>query len=429
VKKLVIDSTLLWRSGLKTLAKQIAPDFPILACPELGRRGKSVNNKRLVYLDSGATTLKPEPVLQAVEQVYREFPANVHRGVHTLSREATAAYEGARKAVQKFLNADAVNEVVFTSGTTAAINLVARSWGASELQEGDEILLSHMEHHSNIVPWKMLSEERGFAIKIIPVTERGELDIDAFHELLSERTKLVSLIHVSNVLGTVNPIEEVIESAHAKGAKVLIDAAQSVSCMPLDVQSLDCDFLVFSGHKLFGPTGIGALYAKADLLEMMPPFMGGGDMILSVSFEEICYNKPPYRFEAGTPNIAGAVGMGRAIEYVQDIGFDAIHDHEQKLLRKATAALEEMDGVRIIGTAPNKASIVSFVIDGVHPHDTGTIFDSEGVAIRAGHHCAQPLMARYGLPATARAAFSIYNTEEDVDRLAAAIKEVKKIMF
>lgn len=405
---------------MKTLAEQIAPDFPIL--------GKSVNGKPLAYLDSGATTLKPEPVLEAVEQVYREFPANVHRGVHTLSREATAAYEGARKTVQGFLNAKQTSEIVFTSGTTAAINLVARSWGASELKEGDEIILSHMEHHSNIVPWKMLAEEKKLTLKIIPVTDRGELDLEAFHQLLSERTKLVSLIHVSNVLGTVNPIEAVIEAAHAKGAKVLIDAAQSVSCMPLDVQSLDCDFLVFSGHKLFGPTGIGALYAKADLLEMMPPFMGGGDMILSVSFEEICYNKPPYRFEAGTPNIAGAVGLGRAIEYVQALGLDAIHDHEQALLTKATQALENEGGVRIVGTAPGKAAIASFVIDGVHPHDTGTIFDSEGVAIRAGHHCAQPLMARYGLPATARAAFSIYNTEEDVDRLVGAIRKVKEIM-
>jgi cysteine desulfurase/selenocysteine lyase len=275
----------------------------------------------------------------------------------------------------------------------------------------------------------MLAEEKGLVLKIIPVTDQGEVDLDAFYQLLSQRTKLVTLIHVSNVLGTVNPVKEVIEVSHAKGAKVLVDAAQSVSCMPLDVQALDCDFLAFSGHKLFGPTGIGALYAKAELFEMMPPFMGGGDMILSVSFEEICYNKPPYRFEAGTPNIAGAVGLGKAIEYVQNIGFDVIHDHEQKLLCKATAALEEMDGVRIVGTAPNKAAILSFVIDGVHPHDTGTIFDSEGVAIRAGHHCAQPLMARYGLPATARAAFSIYNTEKDVERLAAAIGQVKEIML
>lgn len=406
---------------METLTKQIVPDFPIL--------GKTVNGKRLVYLDSAATTLKPEPVLQAVAEVYREFPANVHRGVHTLSREATAAYEGARETVRRFLNARRKEEIVFTSGTTAAINLVARSWGISELNPGDEIVLSHMEHHSNIVPWKMLCAEKGLRLKIIPVTDNGELFMEAFRELLTPRTKLVSLIHISNVLGTVNPVKEVIDVSHKQGAKVLIDAAQSVSCLPLDVQKLDPDFLVFSGHKLFGPTGTGALYANAELLEMMPPFMGGGDMILSVSFEEICYNKPPYRFEAGTPNIAGAVGLGRAIEYVKDIGFNVIREHEQKLLRKATAALESIDGVRIIGTAADKAAIISFIIDGVHPHDIGTIFDAEGVAIRAGHHCAQPLMARYGLPATARAAFSIYNTEEDIERLVAAIHKVKEVML
>lgn len=406
---------------MKTLAEQIAPDFPIL--------GKEVNGKRLVYLDSAATALKPRQVIAATEHAYRALPANVHRGVHTLSREATAAYEGARETGRKFLSAAKIEEIVFTSGTTAAINLVARSWGASQLHAGDEIILSHMEHHSNIVPWKMLSEEKGLVLKIIPVSERGELDMDAFEAMLSDQTKLVAVTHVSNALGTINPVEKIIAAAHARGAKVLIDAAQSAPCLPLDVQALNCDFLAFSGHKLFGPTGIGVLYAKSKLLEMMPPFMGGGDMILSVSFEEICYNKPPYRFEAGTPNIAGAIGLGAAIDYVNAIGFDAIREHEQKLLKEATAALEKIDGVRIVGTARDKVAVISFVIDGVHPHDIGSIFDSCGVAIRAGHHCAQPLMTRYHLPATARAAFSIYNTSEDVDRLVEAIHKVKEIML
>lgn len=406
---------------MSELMKQIAPDFPIL--------GKVVNGQRMVYLDSAATALKPVQVIEAVTHVYRDLPANVHRGVHTLSREATAAYEGARETVRGFLNAARVDEVVFTSGTTAAINLVARSWGASNLQSGDEIILSHMEHHSNIVPWKMLSEEKGLVLKIIPVLDNGELFMDAFRSLLGPRTKLVAVTHISNALGTINPIKELIDAAHARGAKVLIDAAQSAPCLPLDVQALDCDFLAFSGHKLFGPTGIGVLYAKAELLEMMPPFMGGGDMILSVSFEEICFNKPPYRFEAGTPNIAGAIGLGAAIEYVNAIGFDAIREHEHKLLVEATAALEAIDGVRIVGTAKEKVAIISFVIEGVHPHDTGSIFDSCGVAIRAGHHCAQPLMTRFGLPATARAAFSIYNTSEDVARLVEAVHRVKEIML
>ncbi|MGE4488195.1 MAG: aminotransferase class V-fold PLP-dependent enzyme [Kiritimatiellales bacterium] len=414
---------------MSTLPQKIYGDFPILACSEQGRRGKTVNGQRLVYLDSAATALKPCSVIDAVEHAYRDLPANVHRGVHTLSREATAAYEGARETVRKFLNAGRTEEIVFTSGTTAAINLAARSWAASQLKPGDEIILSHMEHHSNIVPWKMLAEEKGLVLKIIPVSDSGELLMEAFHALLGPRTKLVAITHVSNALGTVNPVGKIIAAAHAQGAKVLIDAAQSAPCLPLDVQALDCDFLAFSGHKLFGPTGIGVLYAKAELLEIMPPFMGGGDMILSVSFEEICYNKPPYRFEAGTPNIAGAIGLGAAIDYVNAIGFDAIREHEQSLLTKATAALEKVEGVRIIGTAPEKAAVISFVIDGVHPHDIGSIFDSCGVAIRAGHHCAQPVMTRFGLPATARAAFSIYNTSDDVDRLVEAVHKVKEIML
>lgn len=417
---------------MKTLAEQIAPDFPLLGSSSYGGQaipGRLINGKPLVYLDSAATALKPVQVIAATERAYRDLPANVHRGVHTLSREATAAYEGARETVQRFLNAARTDEIVFTSGTTAAINLVARSWGASNLKPGDEIILSHMEHHSNIVPWKMLSEEKGFTIKIIPVTDRGELDLEAFERQLGPRTKLVAVVHASNALGTINPVGKIIATAHARGAKVLIDAAQSAPCLPLDVQALDCDFLAFSGHKLFGPTGIGVLYGKMELLSMMPPFMGGGDMILSVSFEEICFNKPPYRFEAGTPNIAGAIGLDAAINYVNALGFDAIREYEHKLLVEATAELEAIDGVRIIGTAPEKIAVISFVIDGVHPHDIGTIFDSCGVAIRAGHHCAQPLMTRFGLPATARAAFSIYNTSDDIARLVEAIHRVKEIML
>lgn len=406
---------------MSSLAEKIKNDFPAL--------GRVIHDQPLVYLDTAATALKPQSVVDAVTEVYEQFPANVHRGVHTLSREATAAYEGARETVRSFVNAARVDEIVFTSGTTAAINLVARSWGVANIRAGDEIILSHMEHHSNIVPWKQLCEKTGAVLKIIPVTDSGELDFEAFSVLLGPRTRLVSVVHVSNTLGTVNRLDRIVWAAHAVGAKVLVDAAQSAPCIPIDVQTLNCDFLAFSGHKLFGPTGIGALYAKADLLEMMPPFMGGGDMILSVSFEEICYNKPPYRFEAGTPNIAGAVGLGRAIEYVQELGFNAIHAHEQALLTAATAALEAIDGVRIIGTAPDKVAIVSFVIDGVHPHDIGSILDSCGVAVRAGHHCTQPLMARYGLPATARASFSMYNTLDDVERLASAIRKVQEIML
>jgi len=406
---------------MNELLQTLRADFPIL--------GKIIQGHSLCYLDSAATALKPQQVMAAVDRVYRDIPANVHRGVHTLSREATVAYEGARETVRAFLNAQRVDEIIFTSGTTAAINLVANSWGGSELKAGDEILLSHMEHHSNIVPWKMLSDKLGLVLKIIPVTDRGELDLEAFHALLGPRTRLVAITHVSNALGTINPIEEMIVAAHAQGAKVLVDAAQSAPCLPIDVQALDCDFLAFSGHKLFGPTGIGVLYAKASLLEMMPPFMGGGDMILSVSFEEICYNKPPYRFEAGTPNIAGAIGLGAAIDYVSALGFEWIEAHEKDLLDLATTAIEAMDGVHIIGTAEKKAAVISFVVDGVHPHDIGSIFDSCGVAIRAGHHCAQPLMTRFGLPATARAAFSIYNTRDDVVRLAAAIRNVQEIML
>lgn len=405
---------------MSQLAERVGADFPILA--------RKVNGHSLVYLDSASTALKPRQVTDAVLHYYQDMPANVHRGVHALSREATAAYEGARETVRKFLKASRVEEIVFTSGTTAAINLVARSWGGSQLRAGDEVILTEMEHHSNIVPWKMLAAEKGLVLRVVPVTDGGELDLGAYQGMLGPRTKLVSVTHVSNALGTINPLERIIAGAHACGARVLVDAAQSVACLPIDVQALKCDFLAFSGHKLFGPTGMGVLYARTELLESMPPFLGGGDMILSVTFENVCFNKPPYRFEAGTPDIAGAIGLGAAIDYVNSLGWESIRAHEAGLLAEASAALAAIDGLRIIGNAPDKAAIISFVIDGVHPHDIGSILDSYGVAIRAGHHCAQPLMVRYGLPATARAAFSIYNSRADIGRLVEAIQRVREIL-
>ncbi|MBM4151935.1 MAG: cysteine desulfurase [Kiritimatiellaceae bacterium] len=406
---------------MSTLARQIAADFPIL--------GKKVNGHPLTYLDTAATALKPLPVIESVTHAHRELSANVHRGVHQLSREATDAFDRSRETVQKFLNAFRSEEIVFTSGTTASINIVANTWGRSTLKAGDEIVLSHMEHHSNIVPWQMLCQVTGCVIKVAPINDRGELIMEEFKALLNERTRLVAVNYVSNALGTINPVKEIVVAAHAVGALVLVDAAQAVACLPVDVQDLDCDFLAFSAHKLFGPTGVGVLYAKYALLKSMPPYFGGGDMILSVTFEKTIYNEPPYKFEAGTPNIAGVIGLGRAIEYVTSLGFDAIGQHEKMLLKLASDELSRIEGVRLIGTAREKVSIVSFVIDQVHPHDIGSILDSEGVAIRAGHHCTQPVMARFCIPATARASFSIYNTEEDVARLVGAVHQVRKVML
>lgn len=400
--------------------QELRNEFPALA--------RRIDGNPLTYLDSAATALKPRCVIEAVEGYYRDMPANVHRGAHTLSREATAAYERARDTVRDFLHAAHSEEIVFTSGTTASINLVARSWAAARLQPGDEVLISHMEHHSNIVPWQMLRDDRGIVLRVVPVLDSGELDLDAFRAMLGDRTRLVGITLVSNTLGTVNPMEEIVAAAHGKGALVLVDAAQAVPCIPVDVQALGCDFLAFSGHKLFGPTGIGVLYARNELLAAMPPFLGGGDMILSVSFERTTYNVPPFKFEAGTPNVAGAIGLGRAIEFVRGLGWDWIQAHEQELLRKATAALGKLDGVRLVGTAAKKVATLSFTMEGVHPHDIGTILDSRGVAVRAGHHCTQPLMARFGVPATARASFSVYNTPEDVDRLVAALRNVSEVM-
>jgi len=412
---------------VRSLAKQVNPtmrpdvarareDVPILARP--------VHGKRLVYLDNAATTQKPRAVLDALEQFYTEDCANIHRGVHVLSERATAAYEGARTKVQQFLNARAAQEIVFVRGATEGINLVAYSYGRTHIRAGDEVVISAMEHHSNIVPWQILCDETGAKLRVIPMNERGELLLAEFERLLSPKTKLISMVYVSNALGTVNPVRAVVDLARARGVPVLVDASQAVPHMPVDVVAMDCDFLVFSGHKLFGPTGIGVLYGKAHLLEDMPPFQGGGDMILSVTFEKTLYNVIPHKFEAGTPAVAQAIGLGAAIDWVLSYGFDAIARHEQDLLLRATEAALRIPGLRLIGTAREKTSVLSFVLDGIHPHDIGTILDREGVAIRSGHHCAQPVMQHFGVPATARASFALYNTREDVERLVAGIHKV-----
>jgi cysteine desulfurase/selenocysteine lyase len=399
--------------------QRIREDFPIL-------RTKARGNP-LVYLDNAATTQKPRAVIDRIARYYAEENSNVHRGVHYLSEVATAAYEGARTTVKNFVNARSEKEIVFTRGTTEGINLVAYSYGRKHVSEGDEVVISAIEHHSNIVPWQMLCEEKRAALKIIPVNEAGEVDVDAYGKLLNERTRIVAIGHASNALGTINPIAKMIAMAHAAGAVVVIDGAQGVPHLPIDVQALDCDFYAFSGHKVYGPTGIGALYGKERILDAMPPFMGGGDMILSVSFEKTTYNALPYKFEAGTPNIAGVIGLAAALDYVGGIGLDRIAAHEQDLLHYATDRLLELDGVRIIGTAAHKASVISFVLEGVHPHDIGTILDQEGIAIRTGHHCAQPLMMRFNVPATGRASFGLYNTREEADALVAGLKKVIEV--
>lgn len=397
----------------------IRQEFPIL--------DQNVNGHPLVYLDNAASSQKPIQVIDAVADYYRKDNANVHRGVHRLSQRATDAYECARDKVRGFINAKSDKEIIFVRGATEAINLVAQSFVRPQLQAGDEILISHLEHHANIVPWQILCEQTGAKLKVIPMTEVGELDLSTFDDLLTTRTKILAVGHVSNALGTINPVKEMIVKAHAKNIPVLLDGAQAVPHMVVDVQDLDCDFYVFSGHKMFAPTGIGALYGKQDLLEEMPPWQGGGDMILSVSFEHTQYNELPYKFEAGTPNIAGAIGFGAAIDYMQNLGVSNLAEHEHNLLIAATEKLNAIDGVRIIGTAEHKASVLSFMIDGVHPHDVGTIFDQQGVAIRTGHHCAQPVMQFYGIPATARASFAFYNTIEEVDSLVSGIKKVQEL--
>nr|PZN05471.1 MAG: cysteine desulfurase CsdA [Pseudomonadota bacterium] len=394
-----------------------AEDFPILERP--------VRGKRLVYLDNGATTQKPEAVIEAERRFYRESNANIHRGVHWLSQHATDLYEQGRETVRRFLNAARAEEIVFTRGTTEAINLVAQSWGRANLKAGDEIVLTAMEHHSNIVPWQLLCAETGAELRVVPINDRGELDLDAYVALLNERTRLVAVAHVSNALGTVNPVQDIAARAKAVGALVLVDGAQAVAHMPVDVQAIGCDFYAFSAHKLYGPTGIGALYARWDVLRGMPPWQGGGDMIRTVSFEGSTWADPPQRFEAGTPNIAGVVGMAAAIDYVSAIGLERIAAHEHALLEYATEAVCKLPGVRLIGTAREKASILSFMVDGIHPHDRGTILDMEGIAIRAGHHCAMPVMKRFGIPGTARASFALYNDERDVEALVAGIRKAQ----
>jgi cysteine desulfurase / selenocysteine lyase len=399
--------------------KRWRQDFPILR--------ERVHDRPLVYLDNGATTQKPQSVIDAESAFYARDNANVHRGVHALSQRATDAYEAARRKVQRFLNAAVPEEIVFVRGTTEAINLVAQSYARPRLEPGDEIVISAMEHHSNIVPWQIVCAQTGAQLKVVPMNDAGELELEAYERLVGARTRLVAMTHVSNALGSVLPIARIVEVAHARDVPVLLDGAQAVSHLPLDVRAVDCDFYAFSGHKIFGPTGIGALYGKAALLEAMPPYQGGGDMIRSVTFEKTEYNDVPYKFEAGTPNIAGAVGLGVALDYVSAIGRDTIAAHESGLLRYATQAVASLRGVRIIGTANEKASILSFTLEGVHPHDIGTILDHQGVAIRAGHHCSMPVMQRYGISSTARASFALYNMREDVDALVAGIRTVQDI--
>lgn len=398
---------------------RVRDDFPILS--------RKVHGKPLVYLDNAATTQKPRAVLSAVRRYYATSNANVHRGVHALSDRATRAYEETRARVAKFLNAREVREIVFVRGATEGINLVAQAFGRLRLGEGDEVLITAMEHHSNIVPWQMVCDRAGAHLRVAPILATGELDLAAYERMLSPGTRLAAVAHVSNALGTVNPVREMVRLAHARGVPVLVDGAQAVPHLPVDVQAIGCDFYVFSGHKVYGPTGIGVLYAKAEHLEEMPPYQGGGDMILRVTFEKTSFNKIPWKFEAGTPNIAGAVGLHAALDYVEAIGITAVAEHERKLLSYATEEVGKIPGVRIVGTAKEKAGILSFVVEGVHPHDIGTILDHEGVAIRAGHHCAMPLMDRLGLPATARASFGLYNTQAEVDLLAASIRKAREV--
>jgi cysteine desulfurase/selenocysteine lyase len=398
---------------------RVRQDFPALQL--------SVHGHPLVYLDNAATTQKPEAVLTEEDRWYRELCSNVHRGVHDLSQRATDAYEAARGKAAGFINAASTDEVVFVRGTTEAINLVASTYGRRHVGPGDEVLITEMEHHSNIVPWQILCDEKGATLRVAPIDDRGQLILEEYERLLSGRTKLVAVTHVSNALGTINPLAEMIELAHANGAPILVDVAQAVPHLSVDVQSLGCDFFAFSGHKMYGPTGIGVLHGKKELLSAMPPYQGGGEMIRSVTFEKTEFAEPPARFEAGTPNIAGAVGLGAAIDYLTTLGIDTVAAHEQEVLAYATEAISRIPGVEIVGTADHKASVLSFVVDSVHAHDVGTILDRQGIAVRAGHHCAQPVMDRFGVPATARASFALFNTAAEADRLAAGIARVQEV--
>ncbi|HXW56158.1 MAG TPA: cysteine desulfurase [Candidatus Cybelea sp.] len=399
--------------------ERVRADFPILHQP--------VRGLPLVYLDNAATSQKPRVVIESIRHYYELDNANIHRGVHYLSERATEDYERARRAAQRFVNAAQASEIVFVRGTTEAINLVAQTYARKQVRAGDEVLITALEHHSNIVPWQILSEEKGAKLRVAPINDRGELLLDEFEALLGPKTRIVALPHVSNALGTINPLARLIEMAHRANVPVLVDGAQAAPHLPIDVQALDCDFYAFSGHKVYGPTGIGVLYGKAALLDAMPPYQGGGDMISSVTFEKTLYNKLPYKFEAGTPNVSGAVGLGTALEYVTQIGIDRIAAHENELLAYATAAFANLQHVRLIGTAREKASVISFTMNGVHPHDIGTILDREGIAVRTGHHCAQPLMHRFGIDATVRASFAMYNTKREADRLIEGIEKVRGV--
>lgn len=399
--------------------ERIRRDFPILK--------EQVYGKPLTYLDNAATTQKPQVVIDTLTQYYSRENANIHRGIFCLSEQATKRYKSARHKVQEFLGAASDKEIVFVRGTTEAINLVAQCYGRTFLQKGDEVLITHMEHHSNIVPWQMLAEETGIMLKVAPINDQGELILEDFIKLLTDKVKFVSVVHVSNALGTVNPVKEIIRLAHAKGIPVMVDGAQAVAHTPVNVRDLDCDFYAFSGHKLLGPTGIGVLYGKKEFLEKMPPYQGGGDMIRSVTFEKTTYNELPYKFEAGTPHIAGVIGLGVAIDYIGSIGLERIEAYEQELLKYGTEKLLQVPGLRLIGTAKHKSAILSFVLGEAHAHDIGTILDRQGIAIRAGHHCAMPVMERFHVPATTRASLAFYNTREEIDRLVAALHEVTEV--
>lgn len=415
-------STAAYRTGLGPAAldvERIRRDFPIL--------DQMIHGKKLVYLDNAATSQKPRAVIDAIVRYYEHYNSNVHRGVHTLSMRATEAHDEARETVRRFLQAADASEIIFVRGATEAVNLVAQTYGRANVGEGDEVLITAMEHHSNIVPWQILCQEKHAHLRVAPINDAGELELEAFEKLISPRTRIVAVAHVSNALGTVNPLRKIVQLAHAHDVPVLVDGAQAVPHMAVDVQALGCDFYAFSGHKIYGPTGIGVLYGKEEVLAEMPPYQGGGDMIRSVSFEKTTYNVVPYMFEAGTPDIAGAIGLGVALEYVMGLGMDRVAAHGQDLLAYATEKVGAIDGVRLIGTAQHRAGVLSFVLDNVHPHDLGTILDREGIAIRTGHHCAQPVMDRFGIPATARASIAVYNTKEEIDALVDGIRKAHEV--
>jgi cysteine desulfurase / selenocysteine lyase len=399
--------------------ERIRQDFPVLK--------QTIHGKPLVYLDNAATAQKPRAVIDAIVKFYEVDCANIHRGVHELSQRSTAAYEETRSKVRRFLNTRSNHEIVFVRGTTEGINLVTQTWGRANFKPGDEIIIAGLEHHSNIVPWQILCEQSGARLRIIPIDDRGDLLLEEYEKLLNPRTRMVAIGHVSNALGTINPVRRIVRMAHDAGALALIDGAQAVPHMPVDVSALDADFYAFSGHKLFGPTGIGVLYGKADLLEAMPPYQGGGDMIRTVTFEKTTYNDLPYKFEAGTPDIAGGIGLGAAVDYVTRLGIDKIAAYEHELLLYATDALERIPGLRIVGTAREKAAVLSFVMHGIHPHDIGTVLDHQGIAVRTGHHCAQPVMDRYHIPATTRASLAFYNTPAEIDALVTGLYKVKEV--